>query len=64
MKSKLKCPFCEKEFPAWYWAVSGKTFDPGTRKFPGIAYANFRRHVKACNKKYYARIEREMKHGK
>ena len=45
------CPHCEQQFPPWYWGVSGRAGGLGTIKKAGLAWANFNRHVKACQKK-------------
>lgn len=49
--AKLVCPFCGREFPRWYWYVPYCVGALGTRKNKGLAYANFRRHKEACEKR-------------
>lgn len=49
--NKYICPHCEKEFPLWYWGVTGKMGGCGTVRKPGLAKANYDRHVKACKRK-------------
>jgi hypothetical protein len=51
MSDYFACLHCNKEFPRWYWGVSGKVGGWGTIKKPGLARANFKRHVKACESK-------------
>lgn len=53
---KWVCPTCGKEFPRWYWGVTGKAGGMGTVRKPGLARANFNRHVRACR-------EKELKNG-
>lgn len=48
---RLVCPICEKEFPRWYWGVTGRAGGYGTVKKRGLATANFNRHVEACRRK-------------
>lgn len=52
MSRRLVCPFCEREFPRWYWYVPYCVGALGIRKNKGLAYANFRRHKVACKRKH------------
>lgn len=45
------CPSCEREFPLWYWGVSGRAGGLGTVMKTGLAWANYNRHKKACEAK-------------
>lgn len=45
------CKHCKKRFKAWYWGPTGQAGGFGEVKKPGLARANFKRHVQACEKK-------------
>jgi len=45
---RYTCRYCNKNFPRFYWGISGKAGGLGTVKHRGIARANFERHVKKC----------------
>ncbi len=53
-KGEYQCLFCNKKFPMSYMVSSG-LFDNhnhiGRKSFPGIAWANFSRHIEKCKAK-------------
>lgn len=42
------CPHCDRKFPEMYWGVSGRGGGYAIVAKPGLARANFNKHVKAC----------------
>jgi len=58
-KGEYICPHCNKNFPLWYWGVSGHVGGWGTIRKPGLAKANFKRHRESCKIKTQARRSKE-----